>query len=675
LTGKINFFSNKQGVTAEVKMKKQILPNRTFLTNFAMQFFFLIFLFVSNILPQVIIKERVEINPIKQNFDNSTMTEGDGWWIDTCYISSYDSSEVDLTFTPSAIEPGETTIMTVDYDEDLHHFLERNITLEPNLGTLVRMPVGGYKYYAPSSTPGDTALVVRIHYEQFWWYCASGALEEVNIKTNNTLEDYICGCPIGQFWTQVNRRYGTDSIMIAWDSLDVKVEPDTIYAGGVVQVVVKKRLPDGTLTDFPPEQTYEVAKLEGCLSGNIVVGQDSGAYFYDVSQPIYFAVADSLVGDSVGTVLLQVGLVDNSLKPSLENKPNNIESNECFTGNFQSESKDNTSLIINNVVRIGWTAGTYPINSVPEMPDNLSIWVIPNFFSGPYFLDWDLEVKWISTEQDPDKTFSYTFNNQTMGTSANGIELLLPETDETIVGGDELTLTVRYTDNNFTDKEVTKKLTGMKILGENPEKQAIKDYIANHEFPIIDLPLSETVTVDDQILQMQILIMKESTWFQFKDERDEYHNYPADEWGYNNMNPNPHDWGLCQLSKPNPTIEEIWNWKKNINSGIHFLWGQGNDEKYHQVKAQFDYLKEKFTKDGKVPRDPNREEFLTMLSQRYKRGYCYDSYEEGDGKGKKPRYYRSESVKYDDYEYGEDFWKKFEDVDNGPPYPDATEWE
>jgi hypothetical protein len=651
-------------------MKTQNPSDRFLPTSIALLIIYLSFLFVNNIFPQVEIKERVEIQPIIQRLSSVTTTRGDGWWIDTCYIDTYDSSEVNLTFTPSTIEPGETTIMTVDYDEDLHHFLERNITLEPNLGTIVRLD-STYKYYAPSTTPGDTALVVRIHYEQFQWGCADGVLEQDSIKINNRLDELQCGCPLFTY-PNVSRMYGIDSIIIAWDSLDVKVEPDTIYAGGVAQVVVKKRLPDGTLTDFPPEQTYEIAKLEGCLSGNIVVGQDSGAYFYDVSQPIYFAVADSLVGDSVGTVLLQVGLVDNSLKPSLENKPNNIESNECFTGNFQSESKDNTGLIINDVVRISWTAGTYPINSVPEMPDNLSIWVRPNFFSGTYSIDWDLEVKWVSTEQNPDKTFSYTFNDQAFGYSANGVELELPQTDETIIGGDELTLTVRYTDDYFTDEEVTKKLTGMKILGENPEKQTIKDYIANHEFPEIDMPLSEAVTEDDQILQMQILVMKESTWFHFKDERDEYHNYPANEWGYNNMNPNPYDWGLSQLSIAQPSLGVIWDWKENINAGIHHLWGTGKDEKYPMAKRIFKAIKKKFKDEGLVIRDPNRTEFLTMLAQLYKGGAYYDTFK--FTKGTDGEYDREIDIIGIDYGYGVDFWKKFDDVDNGPPYPIATEW-
>jgi hypothetical protein len=150
----------------QLKSNKQNYPQKTLPFLYALLTIFLFILFVENIFPQVTINERIEINPTYHKTYTRTI-EGDGWWIDNCYIDTYDSSEVDLTFTPASIEPSETTIMTVDYDEELHNFLERTITLESNLGTLVRMPVGGYKYYAPSSTPGDSALVVRIYYEQF----------------------------------------------------------------------------------------------------------------------------------------------------------------------------------------------------------------------------------------------------------------------------------------------------------------------------------------------------------------------------------------------------------------------------------------------------------------------------------------------------------------------------
>jgi len=305
-----------------------------------------VFLIATSASAQIKIKEKVEIEPAAQTV-NRIISDGGGWWIDTCYFTTYDSSERDLRFTPSSISPGETAIMKLyycfnrddcEYNEDGYNLLERNIILEPDVGTITKIGNGKYKYTAPSSTPGDTALVVKVHYEQYIWICAYGAMEQEVIKGRYSEEDLQCGCPLWT-WTQVIRNYGTDSIVIAWDSLSVKIEPEDVYPGDTVQVVIKKRLPDGTLVDFPPEQTYEIAKLDGCMLGNILANNDSGSYFYDVSQPIYFAAADSLVGDTTGSVLLQVGLVDNEMKKdSLANYLSVVESNDCFTGNFFSEN-------------------------------------------------------------------------------------------------------------------------------------------------------------------------------------------------------------------------------------------------------------------------------------------------------------------------------------------------
>ena len=90
------------------------------------------------------------------------------------------------------------------------------------------------------------------------------------------------------------------------------------------------------------------------------------------------------------------------------------------------------------------------------------------------------------------------------------------------------------------------------------------------------------------------------------------------------------------------------------------MWGTDKDEKYAQVKAKFEEIKKDYEKDyGVIPRDPNREEFLKMLIQRYKRGYYYIDYNHTDGsKGKRGEYVRTEKRKH--YEYGEDFWSKFD---------------
>jgi len=92
--------------------------------------------------------------------------------------------------------------------------------------------------------------------------------------------------------------------------LKVIIDPPQLAAGDTADIIIKKRNPDGSLEDFPPNQEFEIAKLEGCLFGDILVGDSLNYYFADAKQPVRFVVADSLVSDS-GVVKLRVGLVEN----------------------------------------------------------------------------------------------------------------------------------------------------------------------------------------------------------------------------------------------------------------------------------------------------------------------------------------------------------------------------
>jgi hypothetical protein len=87
--------------------------------------------------------------------------------------------------------------------------------------------------------------------------------------------------------------------------LEITVVPPTIAPGDTANIIIQKKYIDGTITNFNNWQTFEVAKLEGCTLGDILVNGESGAYFSDVYQPIQF-VADSLAVN--GTVKLKIGV-------------------------------------------------------------------------------------------------------------------------------------------------------------------------------------------------------------------------------------------------------------------------------------------------------------------------------------------------------------------------------
>lgn len=202
----------------------------------------------------------------------------------------------------------------------------------------------------------------------------------------------------------------------------------------------------------------------------------------------------------------------------------------------------------------------------------------------------------------------------------------------------------------------------MKILGTNDENnvEVVNNYIDNHEFPEIDLDLSEQVTLQDQRKQMQIIVEKESSHFQFFDTRYTYKPHGPNDVGYPNTQRNLNkaaDWGLCQLNDWEPSLGVIWNWKTNINAGIYFLW----TEKYEQLKRDyvgggFYEIKERLHKEGIEVPNLNRKEFLIWLSQRYKGGQYYIDYDpEKIEDGVKGAWIPNPKHRY----YGDDFWIRF----------------
>jgi len=113
----------------------------------------------------------------------------------------------------------------------------------------------------------------------------------------------------------VTIRVSTSDPEIPYTDLTLYIKPSPIYAYTIPEVlgaddtadvIIKKRNPDGTLVDFPSDQTFELAVLDGCVNGNFMVGDSINVYFADAMQPIKFVTADSLDGE-VDSVLIRVG--------------------------------------------------------------------------------------------------------------------------------------------------------------------------------------------------------------------------------------------------------------------------------------------------------------------------------------------------------------------------------
>ncbi len=82
--------------------------------------------------------------------------------------------------------------------------------------------------------------------------------------------------------------------------------PEVVGANDTADVIIKHRLEDGTLEDFPPGQTFELSVLDGCVNGNFLVDTTINVYFADAQQPIKFITADSLDSEE-NKILIRVG--------------------------------------------------------------------------------------------------------------------------------------------------------------------------------------------------------------------------------------------------------------------------------------------------------------------------------------------------------------------------------
>jgi len=526
-------------------MKKQNLPNRSFLNYFAMQTIFVMFLFVSNIFPQVVIEERVEINPDMQKVEADFMLLNNS----SLVMLKTGLLKVNYSFIK------HYNVELPDYSLLKVKFLKNNVMISDS----VKPRFQNYNWWTNymynhcsqqyewregyNYAPGpyvELGSVVEGDTVQFTYYSD-------NVETQQPIEyDIYSATQNGTSWNVKLGNYNNclldfDNLLQVYlyiydeeETIYADIDPGVLYPGDTAQVVIKRRLPGGILEDYPPEQTFEVGMLEGCILGNILVGDSLDTYFYDVTQPIKF-IADT-TGDSSGVVLLSVGLVDTSSLSKIRRLAN-LRSEYCFYGDpltdyvtAMVEVKEPELIIIEPTTT---TVDTF-ITAEPSMPELILKAKLEGYTGGEYTFEWKYVLSWTSTSDDPDRTIQRTFEGSEPGI-LSGITSWEIDWDDAIIGGDNDTLFVSV----YTVPRVYKDtlINPYRILGTNPTRQEIREGLTTHE---------------------QIVVYLESSpkWHHFNNN-----GFPI--WG------NPHGYGLMQLDPA--TDEQIWNWRANREEGKNRL--------------------------------------------------------------------------------------------------------
>ncbi|WP_290663775.1 hypothetical protein [Ignavibacterium sp.] len=557
--------------------------------------FLLLFSFYSAnlIFSQVVIKEKVNINP---QMNNNYKPEY-GCTFGNCYYSLCDSSELFISFEPSSVQPGKNTIITLwidenftyQFNEDDFDILQKTISSVPNSGSFTYLGQGQYLYSAPDTLSVDS-VVITINYENYFQNCWE--LKDGTIfftEPIKSTEDCLDCFPYG---SALNHSYASAQLTIKYDSLYVEISPTEIFPGDTADVIIKKRLPDGSLVDFDSSQSFEVATLEGCVLGNILVEDSLSNYFYDVHQPIKFVVADTVNTDSA-LILLKVGLVEQNL---IGKEKVFLETN-CFSGYFQSQTYQNATATVKQPLRIFFPAeiDTMWITEEPQMPAIICKAKLENYNKGIVNFDWEF---WVSYTLHRHKYYSsdtsYTLCKRTgkikiIGTStainsdttywtvpfaSQNVDSAVfvaqhwSQCTDTIYGWNEgeNVFIGGYVFIQATAKNNNGKIVGFKqqnagvILGKNPTPQAIQAYAGSNELKAI--------------IYHESLITGVGRWKHFNpyDIDLYYKNFGwLYGWKYNKKGyPHygvPNGYGLAKIdNKPSPTELDLWNWKNNVNT-------------------------------------------------------------------------------------------------------------
>ncbi|WP_304130466.1 hypothetical protein [Ignavibacterium album] len=553
--------------------------------------FLLLFSFYSAnlIFSQVVIKEKVNINP---QMNNNYKPEY-GCTFGNCYYSLCDSSELFISFEPSSVQPGKNTIITLwidenftyQFNEDDFDILQKTISSVPNSGSFTYLGQGQYLYSAPDTLSVDS-VVITINYENYFQNC--WGLKDGTIfftEPIKSTEDCLDCFPYG---SALNHSYASAQLTIKYDSLYVEISPTEIFPGDTADVIIKKRLPDGSLVDFDSSQSFEVATLEGCVLGNILVEDSLSNYFYDVHQPIKFVVADTVNTDSA-LILLKVGLVEQNL---IGKEKVFLETN-CFSGYFQSQTYQNATATVGPPLKIVFPTKSdiMWITEQPQMPVINCIAKYNPLYLRPIKYEWKFVV-WkkyqrrdtrgnticerISRSEFQGLSYSegngYTFwtvpfvvdsgyfyfkavqNNQSKYYpkpyyGCNGaVNYWYDDNVEIFTGGDVFVeLTAKDYQTGFVLAFLDSIPAG-KILGKNPTIEDIDNYANSNKIKAIRIYESKSFHFTAQGLSPNL-------W------------WPYNEIGWPVYGP-PNGYGLMQLdNSPAATERQLWNWKANVDGG------------------------------------------------------------------------------------------------------------
>lgn len=371
-------------------MQNPLLIFQNKIVLFVVLHFFIISIFDLSI-AQVIIKEKVDINPITIPFNTNQL-------IDTSQTNKINYLE-DVQRSKTLGDNPQSTVTIPFYGRVTVEVILSDAALSSRVSLEIRQPEYqmlseyanhnvGFTWTSDNMMQGTA---VEFGIDWYWnnWGTIYQGKEAGVITTQINSTEYTMGFEaLGDDWD-----YNELVIRVKFipTNIVVTIDPPLIFPGDTANVIIKNRLADGTLIDFPPTQKFEAAMLDGCIYGQLKAGVDSGAHLNNVFQPLIF-IADTGSIDS-GAVLLRVGLVEETALNKLEIQTG--LTSDCFTGYFISKNYNDANVPIENPLYIIYPTGNSEewITEEPQIPSVECKAKLKNYNGGLVTFEWEY---WIS---------------------------------------------------------------------------------------------------------------------------------------------------------------------------------------------------------------------------------------------------------------------------------------
>ncbi|HSD63000.1 MAG TPA: hypothetical protein VLB50_04350 [Ignavibacteriaceae bacterium] len=583
--------------------------------------------FLSNTIAQVTIKEKIELNGLPENnlkkntsvASSLIMPSRGTLQIYYSYVNHFDYSLPDYSTLNSYFFRGDSskvdsimprlttpiinyeTIWDYCYDQityrQVYYYNSSNDTnvYKYNVGNVNQGDTVQFTYFSDNIETGDTityGITDTVEYYQngelVGWDVTFGWYDYCIQRYVNILQVFI-------------------GVMKDYELL-VNIEPGILYPGDTASVVIKKlMLQDSSIVDFDSSQTFEVAKLEGCIWGDILAEDSLSAYFYGARQPIKFvvdtsaAVIDSLASDS-GKVLISVGVIENNQKAKIHLQPNDIT--DCFTNILEIQDTTKSQAKIKNPLEIisPTAEDTNWISDVPNMPLIICNARMNGYFWGNVKYRWSFWVNSNLSRRNKNKAghwyslcprisqsvflgYSYATNNEITQWTVPFLvdsgyyyyKAIWYKTDTTFhqpANGCDSSYS-QYEGGNvvFTGGDVSIKVTAYNIQGKKLGEDSISagQILGKNQ---TDLNVIYNYANSNEI---KAILQCESRTKQFETTP----RFPKYEIGWP-LYGYPNGYGLMQIdNRPAAVEEQLWNWKANINGGIvHFDSAKAYSERY-----------------------------------------------------------------------------------------------